>query len=375
MGKIRNRSPWIAALRGGRRALDTCELLIGDVRRVLRVSDRFGTARPIRAFHQLDPAGGWLVDAGERLGHAIGRLNIAVSLLESTPWDGAGAPQALLANTRRIIDLGVKLYELSERLSQTSERLVKAAKRVGHGEPLPPPSRPMPPRRFLLHPSEPVILKQRERPPPPAPEDAPRRVSRGRAPPFIDLPPLSTAVRNTKGDNMSNDTEVKVSHTEAAQTLIETVRGIRATVPNFVIPATKADRWRMNRAASVPADFIETAAVAVKNNPALVRGGADADPDTVRDLLSFAEAYDPVADELEALAKFLRHSTKAARARAASEALLTYEVAKRLAKQRATADLAPVRDAMKRTLGAKRPKPQQTPDTPPSTPEPPANGS
>ena len=140
---------------------------------------------------------------------------------------------------------------------------------------------------------------------------------------------------------MTSDNEVKVTHTEAAQTMIENVRGMRATIPNFVIPATKADRWRSNRAASVPADFIETSVVAVKNNPVLVRGGADSNPDTVRDLLSFAEAYDPVADELEALAKFLRHSTKAARGRAGREALLTYTVTKRLAKQPATADLVP----------------------------------
>ena len=174
---------------------------------------------------------------------------------------------------------------------------------------------------------------------------------------------------------MSSDNEVKVTHTQAAQTLIETIRGMRATIPNFVIPATRADRLRLNRIATLPADFIETTVVAVRNNPVLVRGGADSDPETVRDLLSFAEAYDPVADELQALVKFLRHSTRAARGRAGSEALLTYSVTKRLAKLPATADLVPVRDAMKRTLGAKRPKPQPTPDTPPSTPEPPANGS
>ena len=176
---------------------------------------------------------------------------------------------------------------------------------------------------------------------------------------------------------MSNDNEVKVTHTEAAQALIETIRGMRGTIPNFVIPASKADAVRLNRAAAVPADFIETTVVAVKNNPVLVRGGADSEPDTVRDLLSFAEAYEPVAQELEALAKFLRHSTKAARGRAGSEALLTYAVTKRLAKHPATADLVPVRDAMKHTLGTKRSKPQTqpTPNTPPTTPEPPANGS
>jgi hypothetical protein len=366
------RAVWIQPVRGARRALDSVELLIGDVRKALHVSNRFGTARPIRALQGFDRAGSRLVKASERLGRAVHNLKVAVAVLDANPWDGAGAPAALLRTTDRLIDLGLKLYQVSERLSRTSDLLIEAAQQVGNGGPPPPPSRPTPPRRFLRHSPEPIVLKRRERPPPPAPEDAPRQLSRGRAPPSFDLPALSTAVSNERRNTMA-------SHTEAAQALIEAIRNMRATIPNFVIPATAADRVRFNSAASVPADFIESSVVAVKNNPVLVRGGADSDPDTVRDLLNFAEAYDPVADELGALMKFIRHSTKTARGRAGSEALLTYAVTQRLAKRPATADLVPVRDALQRTLRAKRQKPQppapNTPPTPPSTPEHPANGS
>ena len=168
---------------------------------------------------------------------------------------------------------------------------------------------------------------------------------------------------------MSENTEVKVLHTQAAQALIENLRAMRGTIPNFVVPTSGSDNRRLSSAASVPTDFIEVTIVAVKNSAVLVRGGADADPDTVRDLIDFAEAYAPVADELEAMAKFVRHSTKVARSRAGSEALLTYAVTRRLAKRAATADLVPVRDAMKRTLGRKRTKAQ--PETP--EPQPPVN--
>ena len=373
---MQKNAPWTRPVRGARRALASCERVIGEVRRVLRISDRFGTARPIRAHHHFLRAGTWLVEGSDKIARAVAYLKIATSLVAAEPGDAAGAPEAILETTRRLVEVSAKLHAVTERLTWTSHRLAEAAAIVGHGLPFPPSPRPMPPRNFLLPAPEPINLNQRERPPPPALEDAFRRVSRGRAPPSFVLP-LCSRQFERKEIPMSNDNEVKVSHTEAAQALIETIRGMRGTIPNFVIP-TLADRWRLNRAASVPAEFIEMTVVAVKNNPVLVRGGASSDPETVRDQINFAEAYAPVAQELEALAKFLRHSTKAARANAGNEALLTYAVTQRLAKRPETADLVPVRDAMRQTLGAKRSKAQTTPvtpPTPPATPEPPANGS
>lgn len=69
--------------------------------------------------------------------------------------------------------------------------------------------------------------------------------------------------------------------------------------------------------------------------------------------MSYAEAYAPVAGELEALAKFVRHSVTVARNKAGSEALTTYALAQRLAKRAENADLAPHVDAMRQALGAK----------------------
>ena len=171
---------------------------------------------------------------------------------------------------------------------------------------------------------------------------------------------------------MSSDNIPTLTHTEAAQAVIATLRAMRETIPNFVIPATSTAGRRFASAASVSPDFVEATVVAMKNSPALVRGGASADPETVRDLMSYAEAYGPVADEFAAMAKFLRHSVKAAKFEAGSEALTTYAVAQRLAKRTATSDLLPLVAAMQRTLGRKRTKPA-TPATPetPTTPEPP----
>src|SRR5438874_1766435 len=129
-------------------------------------------------------------------------------------------------------------------------------------------------------------------------------------------------------------------HREDAQVLIEEIHALRQKVPNFVIPASRGERRKLARAASVPSEFVELIAVVVKNNPPLVRVGAT-DPERARDLMSYAEAYGPLVDEIETLAQFLRHSVTAAKNKAGSDALTTYALAQRLANRPEYAQLAP----------------------------------
>ena len=163
-------------------------------------------------------------------------------------------------------------------------------------------------------------------------------------------------------------------HSDAAQARVDEVRAIRQQIPNFVIPTTPGERRRLAKAAAVPSQFVELTAVAVKNSPALVRGGAS-DPAQLRDLMSYAEAYEPLADELEALAHFVRHSVTAAKNKAGSEALTTYALARRLAKRPDTADLAPHVADMERSLGAKAARKAKGQPTPPATPATPGGNS
>ena len=153
---------------------------------------------------------------------------------------------------------------------------------------------------------------------------------------------------------MSTQIEVpkETSHTDGAQACVEDIRAMRQRIPNFVIPESSKAGQRLASAASVPREFIELVSVAVKNSPMLVRGSG-ADPAQIRDFMSFAEAYAPVADELEALAHFIRHSVTVARNIAGSDALTTYALAQRLAKRPETADLAPHVDDMRRALSAR----------------------
>lgn len=142
-------------------------------------------------------------------------------------------------------------------------------------------------------------------------------------------------------------------HFAAAQERVQELRRMQELIPRFVIPASPRDAKRLHSAASVPPEFVELSAVAMTHQNALVRGES-IPPVEIRDLMSYAEAYGPLADELEALAQFIRHSITAARNAAGSEALTTYALAQRLAKQPKTAGLAPLVADMRRALGRGR---------------------
>jgi hypothetical protein len=115
---------------------------------------------------------------------------------------------------------------------------------------------------------------------------------------------------------------------------------------------------RLSSAASVPAEFNELTSIAVANHMPLVREETRK-PDEVRDLVGYADAYGPLADELEALAKFVRYSTQSARAAAGAEALTVYALTQCLAQRPETAYLVPYAADMRRALGrGRKPSPE-----------------
>jgi len=147
--------------------------------------------------------------------------------------------------------------------------------------------------------------------------------------------------------------EPPTSHAEAAQQRVLELRRWREVIPHFVMPESADETQRLSAAASVSPEFIELTNMAAANQPELLRNDG-ATPAEVRDLVSYADAYGPLADELEAFAQFIRHSVTAARNIAGSEALTRYALVQRLAKQRKTAHLAPYVADMRRALGRGR---------------------
>ncbi len=143
------------------------------------------------------------------------------------------------------------------------------------------------------------------------------------------------------------------NYAETAQERIQELLRWREQIPRFVTPeAPDATRRRVS-AASVPPVFIELTNVAVANQAVLVRQEG-ATPAQVRDMVRYADSYNPLADELEALAHFVRYSVAAARHAAGTEALTTYSLAQRLAKLPRNAHLRPHVADMRRALGRTR---------------------
>src|SRR5215210_6182713 len=143
------------------------------------------------------------------------------------------------------------------------------------------------------------------------------------------------------------------SYAEAAQERSRELRRWREQIPNFATPPTTDAMRRLSGAASLPPEFIQLTNFAVANHLPLVRAEG-ATPDQVRDLVAYADAFGPLADELEALAHFMRYSARAARHAAGTEALTTYSLAVRLSKQPANAHLRPYVADMRRALGRGR---------------------
>lgn len=140
------------------------------------------------------------------------------------------------------------------------------------------------------------------------------------------------------------------SYHEAAQAFVDQLRRMRETIPHFTLPVQKNARRTLSSLASLPPEFVEQTAVARANNPALVRG-EETSPAQSRDLMAYADAYAPVADELEAMAQFVRFSGAAAKAKAGIEALTTYSLAQRLVRRPEHAALAPYVADMRRAFG------------------------
>ena len=143
-------------------------------------------------------------------------------------------------------------------------------------------------------------------------------------------------------------------HVEAAQARLQELRHSRGLIPHFTLPVSAKESVKLNSAASVSPQFVETSASAMAHEKDLARPSVT--PDEIRDLMAYAEAYGPLADEYEAMGQFLRHSINAARNRAGTEALITYNNAKRLAKVPRYAGLAVYVADMRRMLGKTRGK-------------------
>ena len=146
---------------------------------------------------------------------------------------------------------------------------------------------------------------------------------------------------------LNKSTTAPSPHTEAAKALIDKIRALRDEIPRFTTDGM-AD-GRLNNGAQVPEKFMESASAAIQNSTRLEQAGG-ADANTLRDAYAYAIAFDPVVEEIFALAKFAAHTLRVQRNAAGLCALDVYALAKRIARRQGGAELKPFVDDMRRKL-------------------------
>ena len=154
-------------------------------------------------------------------------------------------------------------------------------------------------------------------------------------------------------------------HAEAAKVIIDKIRDHRVEIPNF---DTQLVDPRALNGAAVPVEFVEAVCAAIQQSIRLEQAGG-ADATTLRDAWAYAIAYEPVVQELLAMARYLAHSIRVHRNAAGLSALDVYLLAKRLSERKDGAELKPFVDDMRRKLG-KKGRPRKTTSNPVPAPAP-----
>ena len=194
------RQSWIRPYRRTRRAIDVSLRLIESAGRVIDACDNLAADHPLLVTRQLQRVYGWLDEVNQQLGHGVEGLRATTDHVALAPAYAADAPRLLIDATVRWIGAAAKLAALSDRLDGSWDALVAYVK--GGKAPLdlselfrkpgPAPKRicfvvRRPSLKFLSCESRRVfcIHVRRQRSARLTVAEAPRRISRGRAPPSV----------------------------------------------------------------------------------------------------------------------------------------------------------------------------------------------
>jgi hypothetical protein len=191
--------------------------------------------------------------------------------------------------------------------------------------------------------------------------------------------PTANPTTNPTANPTANPTTGAVSRADGARAMMERIEAWRQEIPDFDLRIPAGNRRKLAAARLVPHDFVEQMSSAMEGDQMLTRGGTGSEQ--LHDLVLYALAYGPVADEMERLGKEMRHSVDTAKIKAGTEALITFGVAERLASLPGNEHLVPMLETMRKTLRTVprfRPNrkakkaPTETPSPTPVTPPSPA---
>lgn len=139
------------------------------------------------------------------------------------------------------------------------------------------------------------------------------------------------------------------SHVDDAKVLLDKIRALRAEIPRFQ-PAP-ADARLGVALSSVPGPVIESASVAIEGFAQLERA-ALGDALVLRDASGYAQAYEALVVEFNALGRSMAYSIRLQQAEAARSALDIYAMAQRLSKRKGGEELLPFVTDVRKKMAA-----------------------
>jgi hypothetical protein len=197
--RLKGRESWRRLFQRGQRNLRSAEGFIGMARQIIDVCETIALEHPIRAVHDMYRVTGLLVEAADRLARLRKCISETYDRIAEAPAYAGDAPARMIADMQRWVETGTELALLGNRFDKSFAELIEYAKSgnapLDMSELLKRRVHPVP--VLARHPAPKVLSVEngrifrihlrRQRPSILAVAEAPKRVSRGRAPPPVSI--------------------------------------------------------------------------------------------------------------------------------------------------------------------------------------------
>ena len=200
--RSKGRESWRRLFQRGRRNLRSAEGFIGMARQIIDVCETIAREHPIRAVHEMQRVAGLLDEAAKRFARVAECITETYDRIAEAPGESGDAPARMIADIQSWIETGTKLALVGNRFDKSFAELIDYAqsgnapldmselhRRRVH--PVPVIARHPAPRVLSVENDRIFSIHvRRQRSVLVTVAEAPRRVSRGRAPPLVSTCPL-----------------------------------------------------------------------------------------------------------------------------------------------------------------------------------------
>src|ERR1700760_1320658 len=200
--RLQGRESWRRLFQRGKRNLRSAEGFISMARQIIDVCEAIAIEHPLKAVQEMQRVTGLLVEASERFGRVLDCICETRDRIAEAPEEAGDAPARMIADTQRLIASGTELALLGNRFDQSFAALIdyvrsgkapldlsELLRRRVH--PVPVLARHPAPKALSIENDRIFCIHvRRQRSVLVTVADAPKWVSRGRAPPLVATCPL-----------------------------------------------------------------------------------------------------------------------------------------------------------------------------------------